>query len=73
MKSLPTHVIQLIKARKRYRKKKIKNNTVDDKKILNHLTGGIRAEINALKNIEWLDFLEKQGKNLTNTKPFWQR
>jgi hypothetical protein len=73
VKSLPPHIIQLIRARKRCRRKKIENNSAVNKKLLNYLTEEIRTEINALKNKEWLDFLEKQGKNPTNMKPFWQR
>jgi hypothetical protein len=73
VKSLPSHIIQLIRARKRCRRKNTENNSAENKKLLNYLTEEIRTEINALKNKEWLDFLEKQGKNPTNTKPFWQR
>jgi hypothetical protein len=72
-KTLPVHILQLIKVRKRFRRKKIKNNSVENKKIVNYLTNEIRSEINTLKNNNWLDFLEKQGKNPINTKPFWQR
>jgi exonuclease III len=72
-KTLPVHILQLIKVRKRFRRKIIKNNSVENKKIVNYLTNEIRSEINTLKNNIWLDFLEKQGQNPINTKPFWQR
>ena len=73
LKSLPKHILQLIKTRKHYRRKKIKNNSVEKKKMYNYLTDEIRVEIKTLKNKEWLDFLDKQGKNPLSTKPFWQR
>ena len=41
--------------------------------MYNYLTDEIRVEIKTLKNKEWLDFLDKQGKNPLSTKPFWQR
>ena len=41
--------------------------------MYNYLTDVIRVEKNTLKNKEWLDFLDKQGKNPLNAKPFWQR
>ena len=73
LKSLPKHILQLIKTRKHYRRKKIKNNSVENKKMYNYLTDEIRVEIKTLKNKEWLDFLDKQGKNPLSTKPFLQR
>jgi len=33
-----------------------------------YITEEIRTDIK-----EWLEFLQRQGKNPTNTKPFWQR
>ncbi len=38
-----------------------------------YITEEIRTDIKALHNKEWLEFLQRQGKNPTNTKPFWQR
>ena len=52
LKSLPKHILQLIKTRKHYRRKKIKNNSVENKKMYNYLTDEIRVEIKTLKNKE---------------------
>jgi hypothetical protein len=74
-KSLPSFIIQLIESRKVYRKEMMKksNKNEENKKMYNILTKTIRKEIDSLKDNEWQSFLEKQGKNPLNSKPFWQR
>jgi hypothetical protein len=49
------------------------NKNEENKKMYNILTKTIRKEIDSLKDNEWQSFLEKQGKNPLNSKPFWQR
>ena len=44
----------------------------ENKKIYNNLTKVIRKEIDSIKDEDWPKFLEKQGNNPLNTKPFWQ-
>ena len=43
----------------------------ENKKIYNNHTKVIRKEIDPIKDEDWLKFLEKQGNNPLNTKPFW--
>ena len=73
MKSLPAYILQLIKKRKYFKKKMKKENFKENKTKFNVLTKAIRDEINSLKNAEWNAFLNKQGRNPINSKPFWQR
>ena len=44
----------------------------ENKKIYNNLTKVIKKEIDSIKDEDWPKFLEKQGNNPLNTKPFWQ-
>ena len=54
-KSLPPHILQLIKARKLYRKEMLKEINIEgNKKMYNLLTKIKREEINLLKNNERL-------------------
>jgi hypothetical protein len=77
-KHLPSYILDLIKARKTARKAsrnttKKDNDCVSSKTLYNKLTNIIRDEINALKDKEWYDFVQKLGKNPPSTKPFWRR
>ena len=57
-KSLPPHILQLIKARKLYRKEMLKEINIEgNKKMYNLLTKIKREEINLLKNNERQQFL----------------
>jgi exodeoxyribonuclease-3 len=72
-KSLPAYILELIKTRKIYRKKYQKEKILEYRTKYNQLTKIIRDEIDSFKNKDWLEFINKQGSNPLNTKPFWQK
>jgi hypothetical protein len=72
-KSLPSYILELIKTRKIYRKKYQKEKILEYRTKYNQLTKIIRDEIDSFKNKDWLEFINKQGSNPLNTKPFWQK
>jgi hypothetical protein len=71
-KSLPDYILLLIKKRKFFRKK-AKQNDQESRKTYNFLTKVVRKEIDALVNTNWNSFIAKQGKNPISSKPFWQK
>jgi len=71
-KSLPNYILMLINKRK-FHRKLAKKGKQGSKQAYNHLTKIIREEIDSLESVKWNTFLEKQGKNPTSSKPFWQR
>ena len=70
---LPKYVLELIKLRKKTKNLLKRDNDQNIKTRYNKLTRLIREEINALKNNEWNEFIQKLGKNPPSTKPFWKR
>lgn len=71
--TLPEYLVLIIKKRKSLRKEFIKHNNLEKKKMYNSLTKIIREELKAMKNIEWQQFIAKQGKNPLSSKPFWKK
>jgi hypothetical protein len=63
----------LIKLRKKTKHFTKRDSDPNIKTRYNKLTTIIREEIDAIKNNEWNEFVQKLGKNPTSTKPFWQR
>ena len=72
-KCLPKYILDMIKVRKVYRKKYQKERLIEFRAKYNSITKVIRNEIDAYKNIEWSQFVKKQGSNPLNSKPFWQK
>jgi hypothetical protein len=72
-KNLSNYIIELIKLRKKTKNFTKRDNDPNIKTRYNKLTALIREKIDAVKNNEWNEFIQKLGKNPTSTKPFWQK
>ena len=76
---LPDYLVTLMKKRKSL-KSKLKNFKsysieilVQTRKTHNLLKEVISGELEALVNLKWNRFIEKQGKHPTSSSPFWKR
>ena len=71
--SLPKNIIDLIKLKRKNRRKYKQTHNINLKNEYNNLNTKIKQEIRDHRNKKWEEFLEKLGPNPTSSKPFWQR
>lgn len=84
-KTLPEHIVNLIKSRKHLftkvnkikKKEKASSNNKelinDIKKQINNLTALIRSEIDAIKSNEWTKFCKTISKTKKNSGAYWKK
>ena len=70
---LPKIIVDIIKERRRARRKAKKSKDQNDKINLNKLTAQLRLKIRNHKDKVWADFIRKIGKNTTSSRPFWKK
>ena len=69
---LPEFIVTLIKTKNYWWRKFVKSKSQKSKENLNELKATIKMEIQAFKNNQWINFMERLGKSPQSTVPFWK-
>ena len=69
-KTLPKEILELIRTRKKIRRKWIRKKRAEDKIEYNRLSNQVKAAITKHRNTILKAFIEAQGPNPISSKPF---
>ena len=71
--TLPPDIIKLIKMRRKIRRQFKKTQCPQLKTQFNQLTAELRTKLCEFRNNNWLNFIQKMGRNPLSTRPFWRK
>jgi exonuclease III len=72
-KALPKYILDMIKERHELRKKLNKTTSKEVKSSTNLLGKKIKNEIKEIRSKNWINFVERCGKNPSSSRPFWNK